>query len=146
MVGVIGGIVMLRGSHATGTACRSSATVVRRGSTGHCVSDVQALLDGIALTNYFAIPSNHGGVARVSDGRYFLNVDGDFGGGTDAGVRAFQTKAGIGIDGIVGQQTWRSLCYVSALKGLSYSNALPSIAVNGGRTYGYVYKDGCGAL
>lgn len=146
IVGAIGGIVMLRGSHASTTTgvCRSSSKLYRWGSSGRCVSDIQALLDGLALANYFTIPSNHGGVTRVSDGRYFLNVDGGFGGGTDAGVRAFQTKAKISVDGIVGPQTWGILCYMAQYKGLSYSNALPSIATNGGYTYGAVYRNACG--
>lgn len=36
-------------------------------------------------------------------------VDGDFGGKTDAAVRAFQKKHGLDVDGIVGKDTWTKL-------------------------------------
>lgn len=36
-------------------------------------------------------------------------ADGDFGGGTDAALRKFQTKYGLGVDGIAGNATWYKL-------------------------------------
>jgi peptidoglycan hydrolase-like protein with peptidoglycan-binding domain len=33
-------------------------------------------------------------------------IDGDFGPMTDAAVRAYQSDRGVGVDGIVGDQTW----------------------------------------
>lgn len=38
-----------------------------------------------------------------------LNIDGDFGVKTDSAVRAFQKKAGLTVDGIVGPKTWNRL-------------------------------------
>ena len=40
---------------------------------------------------------------------YDLQIDGSFGGKTDAAVRAFQTSKGLTSDGVVGQKTWDAL-------------------------------------
>lgn len=56
-----------------------------------------------------------GGITRLIQERLNLlgfncgDVDGIFGSKTEAGVMAYQKAQGIGVDGIVGPQTWRKL-------------------------------------
>ena len=38
-----------------------------------------------------------------------VDVDGDFGPDTEAGVKRFQESAGLTVDGIVGDETWEAL-------------------------------------
>ena len=66
-----------------------SHPVVRRGSTGLAVRQVQKRL---TLAGYDA-----GG------------VDGIFGAGTEAGVKALQRDSGLTQDGVVGPQTWNAI-------------------------------------
>lgn len=61
---------------------------VRQGSTGEAVRAAQTQLN------------------RYGAG---LAVDGQFGSGTDAAVRSFQGSHGLGVDGVVGPQTWQTL-------------------------------------
>lgn len=63
-------------------------STVRQGSTGSAVQALQVQL------------VKHG--ASVA-------TDGDFGPGTDAAVRSFQSAHGLGADGIVGPATWQEL-------------------------------------
>lgn len=64
---------------------------LQKGSEGEQVKTVQRLLKAM---NY----------SIGKDG-----VDGDFGKNTDAAVRKFQKANGLGVDGIVGQNTWTAL-------------------------------------
>ena len=66
-----------------------SHPVVRRGSTGLAVRRVQKRL---TLAGY-----ETGG------------VDGIFGAGTEAGVKALQRDSGLTQDGVVGPQTWNAI-------------------------------------
>ena len=67
-------------------------TVLRTGSTGSAVEQLQFWLNTLAQYNS-AIPS--------------VTVDGVFGSGTAAAVRAFQRKYGLTVDGVVGQHPVR---------------------------------------
>ena len=65
-------------------------TVLRKGSASAGVADIQRLLNAVAdQTGFFEK----------------VVVDGKYGSGSEAAVRAFQTGAGITVDGAVGQQT-----------------------------------------
>ena len=68
-------------------------TLLRRGSRGDDVERVQFWLS--ELSEYTDIPN--------------LAVDGIFGAGTEASVRAFQRLYGLTVDGIVGQSTWNAI-------------------------------------
>lgn len=65
--------------------------VLRRGMTGADVRTLQAAL-------------NAGGFDCGAAG-----ADGDFGAGTEAALKKFQTKYGLGADGIAGKGTWGKL-------------------------------------
>jgi putative chitinase len=62
--------------------------VLRRGSFGDAVKDLQELLVNNGLD---------------------ISIDGDFGPATELAVRMFQKGNSLTVDGIVGQNTWRSL-------------------------------------
>lgn len=65
---------------------------IRRGSTGDIVIQLQDLLAKAGST---------------------LQIDGIFGSGTQSAVRAFQSKNGLAVDGIVGPKTWTKLLEVA---------------------------------
>ena len=69
-------------------------TVLRTGSTGSAVEQLQFWLNTLAQYTS-SIPS--------------VTVDGVFGSGTAAAVRAFQRKYGLTVDGVVGRDTWTGL-------------------------------------
>lgn len=71
--------------------------VVRRGSRGSAVRELQRLLNRVAGAG--------------------LAEDGDFGPRTERAVRNFQTFFSLGTDGIVGPKTWSMLDFCAALKG-----------------------------
>lgn len=79
-------------------------TTIKRGSRGSDVRDLQSTLN--------------------SKG-YNLSVDGIYGSKTDAAVRDYQSKNGLSVDGIVGNNTWNSLKSSGASGNASVS---PSVA------------------
>ena len=69
-------------------------TVLRRGSTGSSVEQVQFWLSDLAQFD--------SSLVRVT-------VDGSYGATTERAVRAFQQKQSLAADGAVGQRTWNAL-------------------------------------
>ena len=69
-------------------------TVLRTGSTGSAVEQLQFWLNTLA---------------QYDSAIHSVTVDGVFGSGTAAAVRAFQRKYGLTVDGVVGRDTWTAL-------------------------------------
>jgi len=63
---------------------------------------------------FYKVGSRGDEVKRIQERLKILNfykgpIDGDFGGGTETGVKAFQKEKGLTIDGLVGRITWNAL-------------------------------------
>jgi peptidoglycan hydrolase-like protein with peptidoglycan-binding domain len=80
--------------------------VLSEGSTGPAVRSLQEVLTRGAPGLWETTP---------------LGVDGVFGANTGTSVRAFQTWARIGVDGIVGQQTWDAATSLEFMVGLQHT-------------------------
>ena len=95
-------------------------TVLRRGSTGSSVEQVQFWLSDLAQFD--------SSLVRVS-------VDGSYGAATERAVRAFQQKQSLTADGVVGQTTWNVLyaAWVDAQSDLG-GTAWPGTALRRGDT------------
>ena len=84
------------GETASGTLSDGTwnGTTLRQGSTGAAVEQLQFWLNTLAQYES-TLPS--------------VAVDGIFGSGTAAAVRAFQRRYGLTVDGVVGHTTWEQL-------------------------------------
>ncbi|GIJ68491.1 peptidoglycan-binding domain-containing protein [Virgisporangium ochraceum] len=89
--------------------------VLQRGSKGDVVRNLQTILTMGAYDLWRTTPQG---------------VDGDFGGNTETSVRAFQTWARIGVDGIVGPETWNALSALEFVVGVQH--AVGVMPVSGG--------------
>lgn len=76
----------------------ASKPVLRRGSKGPSVMELQRKLNGVSGAG--------------------LATDGDFGPRTEQAVKNFQAFFKLGVDGIVGPKTWGMLDYCAALRGI----------------------------
>ena len=82
------------GSQDTITGSGYPGTALRRGDTGNSVEQVQFWLQQLS---------------EFETGLPDLAVDGIFGAGTEAAVKAFQQKYGLTVDGVVGRMTWEAI-------------------------------------
>jgi putative chitinase len=100
-------IARLEGIQLTGEAPPTlGRPVLRRGSKGNAVVDLQRLLRKLG---------------------FMVAVDADFGVGTEVAVAAFQRAQQLDADGIVGRDTWTALD--GAVKGLKQRNLNHSFGV-----------------
>ena len=97
-----------------------SGTVLRRGSTGSSVEQVQFWLSDLAQFDA-SLPG--------------VTVDGRYGATTERAVRAFQQKQHLTADGVVGQTTWKALyaAWVDAQSDLG-GTAWPGMVLRRGDT------------
>ncbi|MDP2274471.1 MAG: peptidoglycan-binding protein [Archangium sp.] len=108
--GVVGPNTWAKLNAASAPPPSSGATpTLRQGARGAAVSNLQNRLRA------------HG---------YNVSVDGDFGPRTAAAVRSFQRAKGLGVDGVVGPNTW------ARLNGTP--GAAPPPATGGARVNGYI--------
>lgn len=73
--------------------------------TPACSSGGYPLVKRGSLSNYVLIAQDDLNTLGYKTG----GLDGIFGPQTDTAVKAYQTKVGLTVDGIVGCNTWRSL-------------------------------------
>lgn len=95
-----GDSILIRESNNIQDIQASYPGVLRIGSSGQEVREMQEFLNAIAI-NYPAIP-------------IIFPVDGIFNESTEAAVRVFQRQFNLTVDGIVGKATWYKISYIYA--------------------------------
>lgn len=95
-----GDSILIRESNNIQDIQASYPGVLRIGSSGQEVREMQEFLNAIAI-NYPAIP-------------VIFPVDGIFNESTEAAVRLFQRQFNLTVDGIVGKATWYKISYIYA--------------------------------
>lgn len=100
----IGGNLTPSTANAATNSCRFYN--YNRGDTGYCVRMAQTLLKGPYTVSFGGFTSN-------------LALDGSYGPATQAAAYKWQRVYGLKYDGVVGPQTWKSLCSFGAGGGVS---------------------------
>lgn len=95
-----GDSILIRESNNIQDIQASYPGVLRIGSSGQEVREMQEFLNAIAI-NYPAIP-------------VIFPVDGIFNESTEAAVRVFQRQFNLTVDGIIGKATWYKISYIYA--------------------------------
>ena len=95
------------------------ASLLQKGSSGSKVKELQKLLNGYG---------------------YQLDEDGIFGDKTYSAVKEYQKKYGLGVDGIVGEQTWGSLLKSSTTTDPNDTNAGTAVTPSATTPLGTVYN------
>jgi len=103
--------------------------LLEQGSTGACVQQLQSLLDQWGDRYGFNGFPNGTAIAQ----------DGVFGPLTEQAVKAFQSRVGITVDGIVGPQTWNALTSMTAPTIPTVSPPSSSSSSGGGFECAYGY-------
>lgn len=98
----------------TAACVKSDRVKIRKGSSGNSVSEAQCRLNG------------HGAK---------LEVDGKFGAATDKAVRSFQSARGLGVDGVVGPQTWAALVSDDSSRAAKAKKVIDFAAAQAGKKY-----------
>lgn len=104
------GVFVVYKSHASGVPCINQT--LKSGSSGHCVTDIQLMLNGY---DYFR-PG-----LKIS----LITVDGKYGQQTAFATGAFQKEFGQPVTGVVYAQTWAVFCKYYGYKGYLSNNTAP---------------------
>ncbi len=103
--GALTGAERSSGSSSSSSSASSSQPKLRQGTRGDAVRTLQQQLNAAGAS---------------------LTVDGSFGGATASAVRALQSAAGIGVDGVVGPKTWNALSSGTKIGGATPAPAKPA--------------------
>ncbi len=97
--------------------------VLRKGSTGHWVTEAQLRLiaHGFPLNVYGA--------------------DGIFGEETQTAVKAFQAARGLAVDGVIGKDTWEELLRDPVSEEERYSVLIPNLTLDAAKKFVELYPD-----
>lgn len=123
---VVGGVYMIYKSWAS-TDLGCVTHTFSQGSSGHCVTDIQTMLNSHCDYVYYQKRLNP---KLIFPSCSYLIADGKFGSLTDGQVKQYQKYAFLTVDGIVGKQTWSSLCYETRIIFVQYRQLKNAVAGN----------------